>query len=108
MWDEAHWTLLQEAADRPHVQCRLYGNLFGRPGAVDWNGSERHRRCAELATAGLLSSAGMTGNREHPGGQWSRWTITDDGLKALAKNKADRRTDDDAGKARSPPGDRRS
>jgi hypothetical protein len=83
MLDDADWTLLQEAAERPHVQCRLYGNLYGRAGAVDWTGAERHRRCGELAAAGLLQAAGLSGRRDLPTGQWSRWTITDAGRKAL-------------------------
>jgi hypothetical protein len=83
MFGEAHWTLLQEAAERPHLQCRLYGNLYGRPGAIDWEGAERQRKCGELAAAGLLRPSGLVGSRDHPSGQWGRWTITEAGLKAL-------------------------
>jgi hypothetical protein len=87
MLEDAHWTLLEEAAERPHVQCRLFGNLYGRAGAVDWNGSERHRRCGELAALGLLRSAGLTGGRDLPAGQWSRWAITEAGRKALREHR---------------------
>jgi len=88
MIEDAHWTLLEEAAERPHVQCRLFGNLYGRPGAVDWNGTDRHRRCGELAAAGLLAAGGVTGRRDLPTGQWSRWTITEAGAKALRDRQA--------------------
>lgn len=103
MLEEAHWVLLREAADRPHVQCRLYGALYGRPGAVDWPGTERHRRCQELAAQGYLRAAGVTGTPQSPGGQWSRWAITEPGIAALGRLD---RSDAAPGEGQSPSGPR--
>jgi len=102
MLSEAHWALLQEAADRPHVQCRLFGNLYGHAGAIDWNGTERHRLCQELAAEGYLIAAGLAGSRQHEGGQWSRWLITGSGRAALRVRDADAASED--GDSRPKPG----
>lgn len=75
--------ILIEANATPVIICRLYGSLYGRPGAIDWEGHEKHGRCETLATQGLLENAGLSGGRADPQGQFSRWIITDAGRLAL-------------------------